>query len=554
MDDYPPIFTPMYANHHGVYGHTLETPDNSLDGVRWMVDAVMGSLKFSSENKLEMTKDQLEIFKRGVGFEHVDHPDGYFPNAYLLPLDEQNASATIKGVNELLRHGLIVEKTTETFETNDQSYEEGTYVVRLDQAKRSLANVLLWDGEDISDQASAMYDVSAWNIPELWGFEATPLYEDVSVALEPVTEPLESVGQLIGDGPYVLLNNSVESVQLVNELINEGVEVIRSEEGHFHIDATRNEQLESVISDSNLYLETTDIPRDGSMIHSPEVAILNDRSNHGTRAALLKMGYQVTGISTNDVINHKLEDFDLVIANGGQFDESEDYKKRVHEFIDAGGHYFAIGQSASSVAVNQLELSDATTHTGPRNSNGVVHVDYTPSSVTHGYDEEDLGFVYNTIWFSDVTDEEVVARFAEEDFFKAGFWKDAKEASGQPIVIEGKKPNVTIMGLEPGFRDHPEYLYRLLSNVIFTSSQVELVTPERALMTIENLVDAEQIYYASTINRLTAAAERVIEEDNYDAARNYWNIVIWQWNLNSFSREAYTELRYDAEELLAYYE
>ncbi|GAJ97955.1 hypothetical protein [Geomicrobium sp. JCM 19055] len=139
-------------------------------------------------------------------------------------------------------------------------------------------------------------------------------------------------------------------------------------------------------------------------------------------------------------------------------------------------------------------------------------------------------------------------------FFKAGFWKDAKEASGQPIVIEGNKPNVTIMGLEPGFRDHPEYLYRLLSNVIFTSSQVELVTPERALMTIENLVDAEQIYYASTIDRLTAAAERLIEEDNYDAARNYWNIVIWQWNLNSFSREAYTELRADAEQLLAYYE
>lgn len=110
------------------------------------------------------------------------------------------------------------------------------------------------------------------------------------------------------------------------------------------------------------------------------------------------------------------------------------------------------------------------------------------------------------------------------------------------------------MGLEPGFRDHPEYLYRLLSNVIFTSSQVELVTPERALMTIENLVDAEQIYYASTIDRLTAAAERLIEEDNYDAARNYWNIVIWQWNLNSFSREAYTELRADAEQLLAYYE
>ena len=42
-DDYPPIFTPMYAMYHGAYGHTLEAPPNDWDGVRWQYNAIMGA-------------------------------------------------------------------------------------------------------------------------------------------------------------------------------------------------------------------------------------------------------------------------------------------------------------------------------------------------------------------------------------------------------------------------------------------------------------------------------------------------------------------------------
>nr|WP_316045939.1 M14 family zinc carboxypeptidase [Planococcus glaciei] len=90
-DDYPPIFTPMYAMYHGAYGHTLEAPTNDKDGVKWMYDAVMGALQYATDNKDAMITDQIEMFKRGINFDHPFHADGFFPEAYVLPVDEKRS-------------------------------------------------------------------------------------------------------------------------------------------------------------------------------------------------------------------------------------------------------------------------------------------------------------------------------------------------------------------------------------------------------------------------------------------------------------------------------
>ncbi|NIQ74358.1 MAG: hypothetical protein GWO41_08910, partial [candidate division Zixibacteria bacterium] len=64
-DDWPPIYTPMYAMYHGSYGHTLETPYEDERGVDADYWAVWGALKFVAENRQAMVRDQIEIFRRG---------------------------------------------------------------------------------------------------------------------------------------------------------------------------------------------------------------------------------------------------------------------------------------------------------------------------------------------------------------------------------------------------------------------------------------------------------------------------------------------------------
>jgi hypothetical protein len=62
----------------------------------------------------------------------------------------------------------------------------------------------------------------------------------------------------------------------------------------------------------------------------------------------------------------------------------------------------------------------------------------------------------------------VVATLANsEDFFVAGHWRDNDSAKGQAVVVKEKDKDVTLIGLEAGFRDHTDYLFRLLSNAIF---------------------------------------------------------------------------------------
>lgn len=474
-DDYPPIFTPVYAINHGIYGHTLETPTNSVDGVDWHVHAVMGALKFATENKVDMTKDQLEIWRRGVEFDHPEHEEGFFPNAYILPYNDTDPSSTVKAVNALLRHSVEVKQATESFIVDGNEYEEGTYIVQMDQAKASLANTLLWDGEDITDQVSAMYDISAWNLPDLWGFDAIPTDETLSAHVKDV-EQVDVEGEVIGDGPYEITNSSVASVVLVNELIEHEFSVYKGSNGNFYVEPEDGNTLHELVRQSpGMTLKTTSIPKDAQRLDQVNVAILRDGGQHGIRTALKQLGFHVTEIAPQEIAESGLHDFDVLVANGSGRHNSHVYKQHIDEFIINGGKYIAIGANASNVVV-QLELADVTVNSGGRNSNGVVHVDYLDTSLTTGYKNYDFGFVYNPAWYTNVEQDRIVASYAEENFFKAGFWKNSHVAQGQPAIIKGHNPGVTLFGLEVGFRAHPQYLYRLLSNAIYPGEETILTT------------------------------------------------------------------------------
>ncbi|MFD0827680.1 M14 family zinc carboxypeptidase [Neobacillus sp. M.A.Huq-85] len=489
-DDYPPIFTPMYAMYHGAYGHTLEAPTNDLDGVLWQYNAIMGALQFATENKQAMITDQIEMFKRGINFDHPFHPDGFFPKAYILPVNEKDPTVTQKAVNHLLNNDIEVEQAVKAFTVEGVTYPKGTYLVKMDQAKAGLANTMLWDGEDITDDTPAMYDISAWSLPELWGFEAVATQNSINVTATKVNQ-VTGQGAVTGKGPFLIPNSSVKAVNLVNTLLQEGVPVKRDAEGNFYVEAAAN-AISAAVKESGLQIESVaTVPAEASALTSLKVAILKDggmgkqQSHSGTKLALKRLGFQVTEVTPVEVAKNSLSGFHVFVYSGTESlistnlsaankefgfqseDQLNTFKDHVSNFVDQGGKYLAIGAGASR-ATKTLGLTDDSINVGGSNYNGIVKVDYEGTGLTAGYSQDDLGFVYRPAWYTGTENDKVTATLANsDDFFVAGHWKNNIAAKGKAVIVREQDKDVTLIGLEAGFRDHTDYLFRLLSNAIF---------------------------------------------------------------------------------------
>ncbi|MBO0960029.1 hypothetical protein J1P26_09865 [Neobacillus sp. MM2021_6] len=190
-DDMSVAYTPMYAMLHGSLGHTIEIPALSQKGFRAMVGTGLGAVHFVTKNKDALYKNQLEIFKRGVNGEDNRAVDKYFVNAsgeqigrirgksnhffpdyYLIPIyksQQKNILEAHKLVQYLLRNGVKVKQTMKYMKINGRMYPKGSFVIPMNQAKRGVANAMLYKGDNVSDWG-AMYDTFLVNFPDLRGF------------------------------------------------------------------------------------------------------------------------------------------------------------------------------------------------------------------------------------------------------------------------------------------------------------------------------------------------------------------------------------------------
>ncbi|TDL31751.1 hypothetical protein E2R51_11010 [Jeotgalibacillus sp. S-D1] len=492
-DVYPPIYTPAYAMLHGGYGYTLEAPTNDLDGVKWQVDAVTGALKYALDNKQGMMRDQIKIFERGVSGEHPNNEDSFYPESYIIPEDKKDPTAVNQVINHLIKNDIKVERAVSPFTADGERYEKGAYIIDLHQAKAGLANAFLWDGEDITDDIDAMYDISAWNLPELWGFEAIEAYTDVKVKTSEVRKVKEQ-GKLVGKGPYQIPNASVNAVNLVNKLLNEDVTVKKDNDGHFYAEGKQN-KLQQAVKESGLTLITKKAPKHSDQLQALKIAIVKDggmgkvQSHAGTKLSLERLGFSVTEVHPREVANEGLEDFDTLIYSGTanlvssnlseankefgleNSEEVNKFNENIRRFVDNNGGFIAVGSGGSQVA-KSAGLTEVQVNRASSSSNGIVKVDYLNSPLTSGYKKEDIGFVYGPVWYSNTDNTDVAATFSsKEDFFLAGHWKGSETARDKAVIVKEKDQPVTLIGIEAGFRNHTDYLFRLLSNSIFEINQ-----------------------------------------------------------------------------------
>jgi hypothetical protein len=141
------------------------------------------------------------------------------------------------------------------------------------------------------------------------------------------------------------------------------------------------------------------------------------------------------------------------------------------DFIEAGGDFIGAGLGGASFA-ESTGLFDITFLSAV--GNGIVKIDYDPfDPVAAGFCEDGYAFVYDPVWFSDLSAKfEIVASLDDGDFFVSGYWPDWKNsnANGKPIIVraEENSQDITLIGSDPTFRGHPRNGFRVIGNAIYS--------------------------------------------------------------------------------------
>ena len=255
-DDWGPFYTPMYAQHIGLNGSTVEmcnsqgtgcltsptspAPRGRLGSRLAQYTVSWSTLLYNLANRNEILNDELEIYRRGV--ENAPRPTcpPAFPTdcvwmheygkAYVIPLGEGQRSDVEANrlVNWLLTNQIEVHELKSDYTFEGRTFQKGSYVAWLAQARRGLLDTAMGIGVNISASINQLYaPPGAWSHGWLWGADVAFIQRNAT--FNPQTNRVTKASHLLGGvqpGPadrYALLLNSATSVRTLNALMDEGL-------------------------------------------------------------------------------------------------------------------------------------------------------------------------------------------------------------------------------------------------------------------------------------------------------------------------------------------
>lgn len=500
-DDAVPSYTAVYAMMLGALGHTIEIPELNEDSVDALVAAGLASVKFVSENKDRLYKNQLECYQRGIegidakeevdpwlqnaAGEVVGRPRGdngsFFPEYYVIPVNrslQKNVLEAYKLAEYMLRNGIKLERTTAAVTAEENTYPEGSFVIDMHQALRGYANEILYDGYDVSDFAM-MYAEIVNAFHDTRGFDRYAVWE--AGAFDGQTERITAVAkpgtEIIGNAEYYVISNcNNDAVRAVNELLDEGKKtelLLESGSGYSKGDYLASRKDLAMIADKYL-LEVSAYYGNAQKValKKPIIAAVS-ASGHLTYA-LSELGFEITSDA---------EGGNIIVTDSSRDVSSE---------IEAGVPYVGIGGSAMSFVKYTLGIEgfDYISSGYEALMRGKIAQD---SFVTSGYTEK--GVIYNAKggYISSVPDGAKVLVKLNDDatWFKAGWWPDTDvygetdygklQAKGKALSIAmeagTEKAQLTIFANNLVNKAHPQSDWRMLSNAVFTALVDTAVKP-----------------------------------------------------------------------------
>jgi hypothetical protein len=278
-DDWGPFYTPMYAQHVGLNGSTVEMcqslstvpgssptrtncgpllEDNARVGRagarRTQYLTVWSTLLYDVANRVEFMHDHFEIYKRAVSdaprpaccpppFDVANNWMHDYPKAYVIPFggDQRSDPDANRLVEWLLFNGAEVEELKRDYRFGAQTFEKDSYVVWMTQARRGLIDTALGIGQEISTQIDILYAPPAsWSHGYLWGADVVTIPD--SAVFRPKTDEIRRPHRLEGGiasarggddddddrkrgraAAYALEVDSPAAVRTLNALLGSGI-------------------------------------------------------------------------------------------------------------------------------------------------------------------------------------------------------------------------------------------------------------------------------------------------------------------------------------------
>ena len=325
------------------------------------------------------------------------------PRGFILPSDQRDFLTATKFVNTLLYNGVDVHRATADFQVAGETYPEGSYVVRADQAFRPHVLDMFEEQQHPNDFAypgappTAPYDNTGWTLAWQMGVEFDRILDGFDGPFEPITDIIDAPppGMIAGAGNargYVVdhINDAFVAVNRVladggsaywyTQPITAGGESFP--EGAFYLEADRS-VIERLAREKGLdFVGVASRPSGNAMELEPVKIGLWDQYGGSmpsgwTRMILEDFEFDFDVLYPPDFDRGDLDEYDVLVFDDGAIPESdgggrgfggrgpdpatvpEEYRERmgrmtvstsvppILDYVREGGTAIAIGSSAS---------------------------------------------------------------------------------------------------------------------------------------------------------------------------------------------------------------
>ena len=452
-DDMTTAYGSQYPVLIGTAGITWELPVYSDISAEYMVPyGLMTQAMFIRDNKISMLENQAKLFSRGVNntnsnadvapwyvnqydeagaqaelmrpvYDGEGQNGNFYPECYIIPLDRDNQKNLFDAAAELkylTRNDVKVNVATESFVYDGVTYPEGTTVISMYQAKRSLANSQLYDGTFISVW-SGLYSESFAQRSHARGYDriivaepaayetimqscqATIDYEGTLAALAECTADFDGVE----NADVIIDNVSNDSANAVNALLNAGKTVAMITEGEEKGNFLCSYEDFLTIADEYVVTATGVYGANykAAVIDNPTVYLPGKPANNtsGYVETTLRSGsynYRFDWLALTNMgftVTDDLSAADVIVGSRALNDEALGAVK-------AGTPYMGYTDTAVSRVRELVDLELSSCEMGTDFLGRVVYPNNTLINATYINEGDDVMYEYGTYWFSKIPD------------------------------------------------------------------------------------------------------------------------------------------------------
>jgi hypothetical protein len=553
-DDWGPFYTPMYSQLVGLNGSTVEmcrevpavlgTPTDCGPGTttndkvgrlgarREQYIVATSTLTYDIANRVDLMHDQLEVYRRGVSdaprpplsslpndptdqSKQFRNPETYwmheYPQAYVIPIGAGQRSdvEARRLVRWLLENGIRVDRLKKDYDVGATHFDEGSYVIFMDQALRGLADTALGPGVDVSDRIGVLYaPPGAWSHGELWGADVVTIadgaaFNPKSKRTETVITPPGVVDGTTNATAFALALDSATAVRALNALLRGGLTAQLASvpftdalggqhpAGTVLFPAAARAQLEAVAGETGIDFVGVrgTLPASEAIDRSPRIAVLTGAVNQEIWV-LRNLGFTADPVSTatvNSAPTDPLANYDVIFSTANfpaNTPGNATVRSRLTTFFANGGGYIGALFNGANFLVNGGQVAGLTPATVTSNAtrsvrgwSGIITWANSASGtgqITGAYPAQDRAIVDPPVWFTSVPSAWTVdASLPLTGFFLSGLWKvagDAQSASapGAAMIAHGTNTAGTArmvsFAMNPLYRADPEREWPMMAS------------------------------------------------------------------------------------------